>query len=92
MRCTDLRVGRSPAAAAELFGATAWMRAPFCTFSALATWSVATCNATWHPPHAARLCKACACLIKGEGIAQRRAGLWPDARHGRQGRAASVQV
>jgi hypothetical protein len=39
-----LRVGCSPAVSAAPLGATAWMSAPWFTFSARATWSVAICR------------------------------------------------
>ena len=68
MHSTDLRVARSPAAAAELLGATDWMRAPFCTFSALATWSVATCTATRHCFQHARVCGICASWTCDKGL------------------------
>ena len=66
MRCTDLRVGSSPAAAAGLFGATNCMSAPLCTFNALATWSVATCSATRHR-FTPRRCAQRAPLEDGQG-------------------------
>ena len=80
MRCTDLRVGSSPAAAAGLFGATNCMSAPLCTFNALATWSVATCEVTRHAfaPHGYAQISL---LRSDESLAQDRGQCWPHVRH-----------
>ena len=43
------RVGRRPANAALLLGATDWISAPLSTFSALAIWSGATCTGALLP-------------------------------------------